>query len=608
VLQGVSSLESEGSLIVDLSLSGPTSDLAAEGYIAVTNGYFKAPELPEAVSHVQFRADITPKKVSIPTLSLKFGQSPVTISGEILDYTDSIPTIDFILKSNMDLAEISRSVALPESTSLQGSLQAEMLAKGPLDMASPEKLQVQGTIDIQKGLISAPPLLAPLATELIIRIDNQVVSVTADGTLANTSYDFSAKLSEWFGLLSPQKHTPSLNFTLAADTVIVQNIIVLAPADTTASDTSLEQQPLLIAPLAPFSGTGEITIGSFTYQTATLNGVKTKLKFDRGSIASTTTSGFAGGSISHDFSATVSNEQTASISNQLDVTKIEIHTLINNLNNLIPPSNPLLRSMRNTDDIVQGSATFRSNLSSTGSTLDDIINALQGTLHLTSYEGVVQGGPIVEAISEKMAKIYTMQNLPYSKVKGDLRIENEKVYFDSLDIESAKFGYFVAHGNVGFDASLDFDLLNRLTPQLSEPVLGAQQKVKEAGKQTLLQFAEKFGVEKQADQFIDKTGIKADSYGRVTFALPVTGTATAPRVGLPRFSSPIGGGSKPSETPRQDSEQKTIVEQAKKAIKNPGELIDSTLKKESEAVKDKVDKQIEKAKEQSKDILKKLPF
>lgn len=160
----------------------PRSIPAYEVNLQIKDGYFKYPDLPQPVQEITLsmkasNADGQPDNtiLDIPSASLKFGQEPFRFS-LLYKKPVSVQYIDAAANGKLDLASLGQFIKLPEGTRIGGQVNADLQAKGQLNVVlrqQPGPFQANGILELTNLMYASKEFPLPIKnTSATIRISN----------------------------------------------------------------------------------------------------------------------------------------------------------------------------------------------------------------------------------------------------------------------------------------------------------------------------------------------------------------------------------------------------------------------------------------------------
>ncbi|ULQ54395.1 DUF748 domain-containing protein [Flavihumibacter fluvii] len=198
-----STLKTKGTAAFDGFVKGSYSPSSLPAYavnVIIKDGYFKYPDLPQPVQDINLllkasNVDGQPDNMvlEIPTATLRFGNDPFRLR-VVYKQPNSAQYLDAEAKGKIDLGTIGQFVKLPEGTNIGGQINADLAAKGNLNVILQQKpgpFQANGLLQLTNVLYASKEFPQPIKnTSATIRVANP------DGIPDHTSMDLTSGHTE----------------------------------------------------------------------------------------------------------------------------------------------------------------------------------------------------------------------------------------------------------------------------------------------------------------------------------------------------------------------------------------------------------------------------
>jgi len=129
-----------------------------QGQMAFTNLELNYPTLPDKITDLSGNVRFSNGRLTIENMTALLGKTPIELTGSVLDIQN--PHFDLNLKTDLELNEVKKYVALPEGMSMSGRMQVAMKANGLLNR--PKNAKFNGKIKLSRGAFTSPNLSVPL--------------------------------------------------------------------------------------------------------------------------------------------------------------------------------------------------------------------------------------------------------------------------------------------------------------------------------------------------------------------------------------------------------------------------------------------------------------
>ena len=181
--------------------------------LAVKDGFFQYPDLPQPVKNIQLTAQLANPDGVMDHTVVDITKGHLEMGGEPFDFRllfrnpETIRYLDAVVKGKLNLAEVSKFIKLDAGTKLSGLVWADVFAKGNLSAIEQQNgaFQAGGFLDIKNLFYSSKDFPQPVQNgNFKIQVDN--TGGIADATVINISQghlevgkdpvDFTLKLNK----------------------------------------------------------------------------------------------------------------------------------------------------------------------------------------------------------------------------------------------------------------------------------------------------------------------------------------------------------------------------------------------------------------------------
>ena len=181
--------------------------------LAVKDGFFQYPDLPQPVKNIQLTAQLANPDGVMDHTVVDITKGHLEMGGEPFDFRllfrspETIRYLDAVVKGKLNLAEVSKFLKLDAGTKLSGLVWADVFAKGNLSAIEQQNgaFQAGGFLDIKNLFYSSKDFPQPVQNgNFKIQVDN--TGGIADATVINISQghlevgkdpvDFTLKLNK----------------------------------------------------------------------------------------------------------------------------------------------------------------------------------------------------------------------------------------------------------------------------------------------------------------------------------------------------------------------------------------------------------------------------
>jgi uncharacterized protein involved in outer membrane biogenesis len=655
----VGKLKAEGFVQIALALKGTIDKEGIpdiKGQLSLGDGNISYEDLPKSISNIHANVHFTKNRLEIEKFGFKFGENPVMLRALVWDFKQ--PNIDGALKATFDLGDVKDFVELPQGMSLSGVIKSDITAKGQVDPANPDQLDVDGNIALTNLNIKTPEITKPVKINGTVNFTPKQIMNKLAITIGSSDINVSSNITDYQSLMmsdsTKKSPRPKINFNVVSALLNTSEFLQKKeePVKKEAkAPKKSEPGPVMAAPLPGVDMNGKISCKRFVYENVEMTNFNTNLSSVNDVMKIATSANIYKGSMSNNLNLNAKDINNVKVANWFNVNNIEVNDFISNFNDLLSEDEPLFRDLKKMDNAISGRLTLDSDINCSGKTSDDMVKSLDGEINARINNGKINGGVITQSIGGATkgilkfgepviknlaggANILNFLNLgtmSFRNYKQKLILRDQYVIFDPSKLNSSSVGDWGIDGRVGFNGNLDINLANRLPKNVSSKILEVQNKLKDPATGLMKQGEKELGkyIGKEASKALgniakkelDKTMIESDNEGRVTALYKLGGTAGSPKITSAKFKT--GRSSAPEakeESPKQEikkivekkveevkQEVKKVVEEKKEEVKKEVEQKKEEVKKEVEQKKQEVKKEVDKKKEDAKkDAKKKL--
>jgi len=571
----IAKITSEGFVQLRLGINGTASAPAINGAIKLDEGKLTYADFAQSINDIAASIQFTESSLDISQFGLKLGTNPVNLSLKVDDFAD--PTIDGAVDAKLKLDDLREMMALPDGFTVGGLIEAGITAQGKVDPENPAALDIQGSVAVTGLRAKTVDLTEPILVDGTVQFSPEEIKENVMIKIADSDIAINASLKNYLTMVLPERggdrtslyvdlRSTMLNTnkflsttTPAATATEGETTETAAAASKPVETVAKDPKPVLTQPLPDIDMNLSANIGTLIYDQIVLTNINGSLTLLNQIFAIAANANIFNGSTAFGLKMDANNLNDVKITVDADVDDVQVDRLISACNDQLKDNRQLFTQFKKLDGAVTGGITFNSDFATNGHTDEDMTKNLTGTIFAEIADGTIQGGTVTDAMSGVLTKFVEFDNIEFQTVTFDAHIADEKLFIDTLDMDSPRLGDWLAFGPIGFDASLDMTVETRLTKATSEPIVALQSR----GKDALSSLASKYlggtGLESTAQGLIDKNGVPVDADGRVTAIIGLGGTVMAP--------DPSFGGFKmfEGETDRNVEEENALRLQAEAA-------------------------------------------
>lgn len=517
--------------------------------LAVDNGSFQYPDLPQKVSDIQLKLTVdNPDGITNHTVinlekgHILFGTDPFDFR-LLLRTPISNQSVDASMKGRLDLASVQKFVKLEAGTKLSGLVNADVSVKGPVSAATQQKFDqifAAGTIALSNLYYASKDYPDGVSVNsLLLTFNPKNVTVS---NFIGKYVDINFKGDGYINnLLGYYLHNEALNGSLhfAADKVDLNKFM---------GATSSKEEEKTTTPATVFlvpdnlDITLKTEVGTLIYDKLTMTDVNAGLMIRNQIVNLQNVSAKAlDGTIKmNGFYATKTDKKNPDIQFDYSLEGIDVPKTYNAFE--------MVKKMMPAAKYVSGKMTSHLSMSGKlGGDMMPVMNSLTGKGDLMMLSGVLSGFPVTEQIANKLS-LSQLKQFPIKDLKLFFSFENGRVTVQPYKLKIGNIDAEIA-GSHGFDQTIQYGV-NMAVPRES---IGSQGN---AVVNNLLNQA-------------NSKGLNLKVGDKVNLTMNITGTVTQPKIETNLKN--IAGSA-------VDNVKKELEEAAKKKIDSVKSVVKDTAK------------------------------
>jgi uncharacterized protein involved in outer membrane biogenesis len=613
-------LTASGTAELGLTVKGALAQgkpLPVQGKLLLKGITIRDSDLPQAINDLNADIAFTDHSLAVNEMRMKLGTNPIDLKATVTNFAK--PLVDASLKADIKLAEIKEVVKLPQGSSLDGEIAADIKAHGEADPADPTKLDLKGIVELKNVKMLWLPLLKPAVFDGKVTLTSKAVGQNIAVTIGQSSLTMNATVSNYLSMALPDKTKKlprtSVEFKMASPMLDLDEIIMPPPKKEEIPAEKSAGGPLL-APLPGVDMKGLVTARKIVYKGIPMDNMTAKIAIVNDIADVDFSTGFAGGSIGEVLHANLADVNNVTFTNNLSIKSVEINDLMTHFGSFIKPVTPLNRAFAKINSSLFGRVNLQSSMSGNGGTTDGIMKSLAGNATVQMSNGKVQDAPFQLAAKNaftsflKTDKIGNFDAINFRDLGAAIHLVNSRAVFDNIKLLSDETEWN-ARGSVGFDALMDMAVSTKLSKAISEKIVALENTIKSSGASAAKGLANQYlkgtnlgGV---ADKLTNELGnvslIPRDNQGRIPLEFKLGGPVSKPAVTGLAFGQ---GSAAPSATQPGSQQQPAVKQQAQQVVAEKKQEVQQKVEEKKQEVKQEVKKQGEEIKKNAVNKLKGL--
>jgi len=606
LVPGIENVSAGGTAEIGMKFNGALETgkpLPLLGKLVLRDVMIQKAGMPESIHNFNSNMSFTDNSLTINSLKLLFGTSPIEMQGTINNFAK--PYVDIKALADIKLNDVKNVVKLPSGSAVNGEIKLNVAARGEADPANPSKLDCKGTAYLQNVVVLWPPIVKPATINGTLSLSSKSVDENIGIILGTSSFSTKGSVSNYLSLILPavapnKNPRPVFNFTLSSPLLNADELMKpTAPSnakekpDPAKANGTKKSDEALFSQLPEIDLQGTITAQKVVYQSSTMSNVTAKISLIHDISDINYSSGFAGGSIGFNLHANLKNSRNIVFTNNLNIKSIEVSDLLKQFGSYIKPVTPFNKELVQLNKCLFGRINLQSSLAGSGGTAEAITKSLTGTIGIQMTDGKIVNAPVTRVALSSFAKFLKTDKLGNFDVinihdlSTKIRVVNGNVLFDDLKIQSDVMDW-AAKGDVGLDARMNMAASAKLSRELSGKLLAIEGTAKNVAKGMLdkTKFAAASGLLDNANL------IPRDNENRVTLKFGLGGLVSNPTISSLAFGAGATGKNAQQQTTLKQQVQEKVQQQVNQVVEQKKVEAKVEIKKVETTVKQKVQDKI----------------
>ncbi len=511
---------------------------------------------------------ITENSAELADLQFQLGQQPITLSAFVSELQPMMKLDRLQLKgvANLEqtLAMASQFATLPEGFSALGTINLDIQGKGVIDPQKPQLLKMQGAIDMENLMVSAPALPKSLQAQGQIQFNNDRITTNMQTQIGESDLSVSGNIRDYLAMALPdlaQGKRTRVNFSLNSNRLNLDELMPPSPETEVAEAAPAGTEAAEAPPMEEFPALPEVdaTINTqfkqVDWKGLTIRNLTSKAGLKNNVLDADMKGQLYSGRFQQTVRVDLKDRRNAKIKGGVQLKSIEANDFISRFNDLLSTKNELLKSLAKTDDTLFGKLSLDVDMTTQGLP-HTFMEQAAGNFSMRVFDGKLAKAGLVEEFAKTISQLSSdldFEELNFQELFMAMEVKDQKVHVKDLKLNLPALGLMDFQGTVGFDGKLDLPVAHRLQKEASQALLGVESNITS-------QLANLVNIPELKEASL----MPQDDQGRALLYYQVTGSASSPKFSL-------------------DSKR------MKGAVKSQTDKIEATLRAQEAALKQKLE-------------------
>jgi len=483
----ISKVSASGTVAFNTAVKGtilPNKSPPLNGSLVLSNIAVNHSDLPAGVTSLTGNIAFTENTMSIKPFSFQLAGQPTSVLLEASNLLSPQPSLDNLsVNAKLDLGILftlaNKIISIKELSALTGKIEATIGAKGILDPANPQKLSVNGNVNLQ-NIVAKTPLIPDLVSvNGAVKFSNTEISVDPSVQIGRSDVKVRIAVTDYLAMVMPRlaagKKT-NVNVNVSSSNLDLDRL--LPPSDATKppkeDDIPMEIYPELPDVVANIN----VNLASTVFRYLTLSDFNLGINFANNRANVVGKGRLYTGGFNTNVAVDLSNRKSADVKLALNVDRVEANDFITNGRKNISGESEMAKQIRNLDNTIFGKFSMKMNVNTKGLP-QKFVDNLTGPISVQVSNGSLRGSKMLGSVGDGISKFEIagkkVLNPPINS-KGDMNFDDLKAEFEArngqllvkdFNINARSLGLLAFTGAVGFDGNLKLNLQNTLSQAIS---------------------------------------------------------------------------------------------------------------------------------------------
>ncbi|MDB5050424.1 MAG: hypothetical protein JWO30_3495 [Fibrobacteres bacterium] len=448
-------------------------------HFTIRDGGVSHKDLPAGIENMNLELDLAGDSLKLGRFAFDLGGNPVSMDGLVTSLRKPVPMLqDFNVNALLDIGKLvpllQKLAMVDKELKAEGLVQAKIKAAGPLDPNAPQNLRAAGTVDLKNVAAEGKPLPQPLKLSGQVKIDNDKIGENLSVHIGSSDLTVNGTVANYLAMVMPKAAKGARTKAKIAVQSSFLNLDELMPGGEKKPEK--ESAPMTSWPSLPkLDADVDVKLAKTQLMNLAMTDYSSKTTLAGGIVTTAMKGTLYSGGFTSSLKADLHDTSDADVALKLDVNHVEANDFISRLNDHLPGSNRLMKSLSRADSTIFGKFNLNMDVRTHG-TPQVVADNLAGKIAFALNDGKLMETGLVKGLSDALSKVsksLAFHEFTFSNFKSDLEAANGKLLVKDASISESVVGGIMAAGAIGFDNTLDLSLESHLPPNLSSGVLGA---------------------------------------------------------------------------------------------------------------------------------------
>jgi len=483
----ISKVSASGGLGLNVAIKGalaPNKAAPASGNIIFNNIALSHSDLPAGINSLTGNIAFSENSVTVKPLTFQLAGQPTSVLLEASNLQSPQPSLNNLsVNAKLDLGVLftlaNKIITIKDLSALTGKIEAIIGAKGIIDPANPQKLSVNGNVNLQNIVAKTPLIPDAISVNGAVKFSSTEISVDPSVQIGKSDVKAKTVVTDYLAMVMPRlaagKKT-NVNINVSSNNLDLDRL--LPPTDATKPPRA-DEVPMEIYPELPdVVANINVNLANTVFRYLTLSDFNLGINFANNKANIAGKGRLYTGGFNTNVAVDLNNRKSANVKFALNVDKVEANDFISNGRKNVSGNSEIAKQIQSLDNTIFGKFSMNMDVTTKGLP-QNFVDNLTGPISVQVTNGSLRGSKILGSVGEGLSKFEIagrkVLNPPVNS-KGDMNFEDLKAAFEArngqllvkdFDINARSLGLLAFTGAVSFNGDLKLNLQNTMSSQIS---------------------------------------------------------------------------------------------------------------------------------------------
>jgi len=486
----ISKVSASGTAAFNTAVKGaivPNKIPPISGNLVLSNIAVGHSDLPAGISALTGNIAFTENTASIKPFTFSLAGQSTSVLLEASELLSPQPMLNNLtVNTKLDLGALfnlaNKIISIPSLSQLAGRIEANISAKGTIDPARPDRISVNGNVNLQNIVAKTPLVPDAISVNGDVKFSNVEIAAEPAVKIGNSDVRVKAVVRDYLAMVMPKLAAgKKTNINIDVNSSNLELDRLLPPGDPSGKPKAEESIPMEIYPELPdVVANVNVNLANTVFRYLTISDLNLGVKFANNRANIDGKGRLYTGGFNTNVAVDLSNRKSANVKLAMNVDKVEANDFISNGRKNISGESELAKQVQNLDNTVFGKFSMKMDVNTKGLP-HEFVDNLNGPISVLIANGSLKGSKILGGVGEGLSKfeiagrkvlgnatpVNGKGDMSFDDLKAELEAKSGQLLVREFNINAKSLGLLAFTGGVSFNGDLNLKLQNTLSSSIS---------------------------------------------------------------------------------------------------------------------------------------------